>query len=256
MVACLLGSAGALRAADEAPVTTAATILDRLYNRDATLNDFVSKLTLTSTNSRTGEQKIFIGQVQYRKKDGQTQLYVRFDMQKDDTGAMIDKNLQHDIVMDGRWLIDSDGRNRKFTKQELVPPGNSYNPFKIGQGPIPLPIGQPKEEIMARFNVTLIPQTDKDPVNTAHLKLVPINERYEQIYKMVQLDLWVDLANDLPTKVVRTEPGEPADDGTRDTTSVLLKELQVNSGDARIPVMATPAAGSGWEIAIESYKEK
>ena len=243
--------------AQEAPAATPefVALLERLHARDATLKDFVGKLQLSSTNARTGEQKIFSGTVQY-KKTNVTNLYIRFDIQKDDTGVVIDKNLQHEIVIDGRWLIDSDGKNKRFVKQELVAPGKTYNPFKLGQGPLPLPIGQPKEDILARFAVTQIPSDAKDPVNTAHLRLVPLNERYQQVYKMTQMDLWIDLAQDLPTKVVRTELGEPADDGSRDTTAVVLKDLQVNTGAAKIPELATPPAGSGWDVSVEAYKER
>lgn len=241
--------------AEDAPAATpeVSALLDRLHARDATLKDFVGKLQLSSTNARTGEQKIFVGTVQYQKTSV-TNLYVRFDMQKDDTGVVIDKDLQHQIVIDGRWLIDSDGKNKRFVKQELVSPGKTYNPFKLGQGPLPLPIGQPKEDILARFAVTLIPTGAKDPMNTAHLKLVPLSERYQQVYKMMQMDLWVDLSQDIPTKVVRTELGDPADDGSRDTTAVLIKDLQVNNGSAKIPQLPTPAAGSGWDVSVESYK--
>lgn len=247
--------AGTVRAEESATATPeVAALLDRLYARDATLKDFVGKVQLSSTNARTGEQKIFIGAVQYQKKGEATRLYIRFDIQKDDTGVVVDKNLEHDIVIADGWLVDSDGKNKRFVKQQLVPPGKTYNPFKLGQGPLPLPIGQPKEDILARFAVTQIPAEAKDPVNTAHLRLVPLNERYQQVYKMTQMDLWVDLAQDIPTKVVRTELGEPADDGTRDTTSVVLKDLQVNNGQAKIPNLATPEAGSGWDISIEPYK--
>lgn len=247
--------AGTVRAEESATATPeVAALLDRLYARDATLKDFVGKVQLSSTNARTGEQKIFIGAVQYQKKGEATRLYIRFDIQKDDTGVVVDKNLEHDIVIADGWLIDSDGKNKRFVKQQLVPPGKTYNPFKLGQGPLPLPIGQPKEDILARFAVTQIPAGTKDPVNTAHLRLVPLNERYQQVYKMTQMDLWVDLAQDIPTKVVRTELGEPADDGTRDTTSVVLKDLQVNNGQAKVPNLATPEAGSGWDISIEPYK--
>lgn len=229
----------------------AEALLDRLHARDATLKDFAGKLQLISSNARTGEQKNFSGNVQYQKAGATTKLYVRFDVQKDETGVVVDKNLQHDILIDGRWLIDSDGKNRRFVKQELVPPGKTYNPFKLGQGPLPLPIGQPKEDILARFTVTLIPADARDPVNTSHLRLVPINERYQQIYKMMQMDLWVDLAHDLPVKVVRTDLGEPTDDGSRDTTTVVLKDLQVNAGQIKIPALPTPDAGSGWDVAVE-----
>ncbi len=53
-----------------------------------------------------------------------------------------------------RWLVEIDFKNKQFIKREIVPPGSQLDPLKLGEGPIPLPIGQKKEDVLKRFDVT------------------------------------------------------------------------------------------------------
>jgi hypothetical protein len=56
------------------------------------------------------------------------------------------------VYADG-WLGEADMRFKSFTKRRVVAPGESWDPLKLGEGPFPLPFGQPEHEVRARFTV-------------------------------------------------------------------------------------------------------
>jgi hypothetical protein len=65
------------------------------------------------------------------------------------------------IAFDGRWLWDVIHSERQINKREIVPEGQTVDPFELGDGPFPpLPIGQQKEDILRRYQVTLVPTTE------------------------------------------------------------------------------------------------
>lgn len=56
-------------------------------------------------------------------------------------------------IFDGRWLAEIDKQRKVFIAREIVPPGETLDPLKLGEGPFPLPIGQQKSEVLQRFVV-------------------------------------------------------------------------------------------------------
>ncbi len=63
------------------------------------------------------------------------------------------------MVFDGRWLIEVSPKIKQVMKREVVPEGEKFDPLKIGEGPLPLPIGQKKADIVRKFDVTLLADT-------------------------------------------------------------------------------------------------
>ncbi|MHC4991810.1 MAG: LolA family protein [Planctomycetota bacterium] len=61
-----------------------------------------------------------------------------------------ERRLRH-YVFDGQWLAEIDHESRKFIKRQIVRPGERLDPLKLGEGPFPLPIGQPREQVHKRF---------------------------------------------------------------------------------------------------------
>jgi hypothetical protein len=62
-------------------------------------------------------------------------------------------------IFDGQWLVEKYPKENPplFIKRQVVPPGEKFDPLRIGEGPFPLPIGQKTGEIEARFSVELLP---------------------------------------------------------------------------------------------------
>lgn len=121
---------------------------------------------------------------------------------------------------DGHKLREIRQQTRTAIDREVVAPDEKIDPFKLGEGPIPLPFGQKKADILQNFNVTLIKPEKTDPAGTDHLHLVPKpGTKFTKKYK--SLDFWVDRKLNLPIKIA-----------WRDTHSSVVtvdfKDIQIN----------------------------
>lgn len=63
-------------------------------------------------------------------------------------------------IFDGQWLMEKDQDTKFFMKRQVVPPGEHFDPLKIGEGPFVLPIGQKKADIDRRYTVQLLPTNE------------------------------------------------------------------------------------------------
>lgn len=81
----------------------------------------------------------------------------------DDTKGARLNQARVDYVFDGRTLVERKPDEKRILKHQLGSKAGA-DPLKIGEGPIPLPIGQKREDILSRFNVELLPaETDLVP---------------------------------------------------------------------------------------------
>ncbi len=60
------------------------------------------------------------------------------------------------FVFDGDWLVEIDHETKMFIKRQVVPPGEKFDPLKLGEGPFPLPIAQARDDVVARFEATTL----------------------------------------------------------------------------------------------------
>lgn len=71
---------------------------------------------------------------------------------------------QHDermiYVFDGEWFVEKLPAQKLMIKRQVVPPGEDFDPLKIGEGPLPIPIGQKRDDIVKAFEATLVPAAD------------------------------------------------------------------------------------------------
>lgn len=70
------------------------------------------------------------------------------------------ENEEKTYLFDGRWLVESTPSLKQIVRREIVREGDAFDPLKIGEGPLPLPIGQKREDILARFDATLSDPTE------------------------------------------------------------------------------------------------
>ncbi len=64
------------------------------------------------------------------------------------------------FIFDGQWLIEKQYEAKHAIKRQVAPPDAAFDPLRIGEGPMPIPIGQPKSEILARYEARLVPADD------------------------------------------------------------------------------------------------
>jgi len=259
----VLGSVGAIALAESPPASqaqdsaanqaaqmpanaTVDQVLDAMDARGQNLTDFSAKVKLTNSDASTGDSVINDGTVQFQKKpDGDVRIRVAFDKQQ--TGDEIDE-VDHVYVLDSGWLVERDAKAKKEIRRQVKKPGEKIDPFKLGEGPFPLPIGQKKEDVKKLFTVTLIPPAKDDPTNTLHLLLVPIaGTDYDGKFKTI--DLWVDRTSAMPVRIKTIDSTETTVKQTD------LSDVKTNSGidDAIFNVGPLPG---GWDQVIEPYGQQ
>ena len=63
-------------------------------------------------------------------------------------------------VFDGSVLAHTEPERRQVTRYEIPQGDQARDPLKLGEGPLPLPIAQKREDILERFDVTLLDAND------------------------------------------------------------------------------------------------
>jgi len=114
-------------------------------------------------------------------------------------------------VFDGQWLLETWPDEKRFKRRQLVAPGETYDPLKIGEGPLPIPIGQKKDDILARYTAELLDAADgvnddmqKQLVaNGWQLKLVPKKAESDE-FREVRLWYRPDAGGRLLPRMART----------------------------------------------------
>jgi len=215
-------------------------ILKALQQRGTTLHNFQAHLVVQVHHLRTDEKDMNIGHIWYQRSHGKTRFDIRFNMLVVD-GAIAKRHADHDIVFDGHWLIDRNGSAKIFRKIEIAPPGKKFNPLRLGQGPIPIPIGQKPSDVQKEFHIQLL-KNKKMPPHTVGLKLIP---RDKSAFTFVEVDFWINTRTWLPVKIIRTDP-----DGT--PTTARLSKIVINKTMRHDFHLSPP--GSGWTVVVKHYQ--
>ena len=157
-------------------------------------------------------------------------------------------------TFDGEYLIEMDAIARQFIARRVTPPGRPVDPFKLGEGQFPLPIGQDPAEIRRRFEVSLLEPEDgiDDPAHmqfirsrTVDLRQIRLVTRpaFSESFPHREYRFWLDAALLTPV-MIRTESRELNIETWR------LLNIRVND-DARIdPALLNRRPPPGWEVMI------
>lgn len=179
---------------------------------------------------------------------------------KDAKDARLDQ-ARVDYVFDGKLLVERKPNEKRILRHQL---GNKVgaDPLKIGEGPIPLPIGQKREDILSRFNVELLPpetdlvSKDADPeddvvklvqakaTGCVQLKLVPKPE-HERECTFKEARLWFKRMPGVDGAPRRLLPQMArAKDKQDNTDTVLLIGVKVN---VEVTSAFDTSVPKGWE---------
>jgi hypothetical protein len=134
-------------------------LLTRQETSAADLTSFTAKIAYEKEDAMLGRREIRTGEIIYRieadKKSFAVLLDQRVIIREGAADGRLEEGLYH-YIFDGRWLAEVNHESKQFIKREIVPPGKSLDPLKLGEGPFPLPVGQPKADVLARFEVSKI----------------------------------------------------------------------------------------------------
>ena len=172
-------------------------ILDRLERRGDAIEDLSAELTFQRYDELVEERLTRHGELLYRREEPNARFLVRFD------DMVIDRVIRKQkawYVFDGRWFVEKQESTKTVVRREVVRPGERINPFKLGQGPFPLPFGQKKADILGRFVVKLVEPIPGDPPESDHLLLVPRGDS-DMADRYRKLDFYVARSLELPVRI-------------------------------------------------------
>ena len=152
-------------------------------------------------------------------------------------------------IFSGRWFVEIDPEKKQFIKRELTSPNDAtaINPFDLGAGPIPLPIGQKKESVLSKFNVQFTSRPTSGLLSTLKepfiaLELIPQAESdWETIYLFYNPVTW------LPVGVSTIET-----DGTKRMSLLSNMSDSLAEIDLALLEIETPNSAD-WSIDIQPF---
>ncbi len=170
-------------------------------------------------------------------------------------GARMEEEPQH-WIFDGQWLIEKRLKQKQFIKRRVAPPEADFDPLRVGEGPLPIPIGQKAEDITRRFDAELRAAGElfdadsplAEQVQGAHqLRLTP-REQFAEEEEFREIRLWYrwNEQTDRLVPILSRTTNRQGDES-------YVQLVDVEAGGAVDPAMfetATPPRGSGWDVQI------
>jgi len=232
-------------------------LLDKLETAAKDLRDFSASLRYDKWDPVTNRWEIRAGDLLYEVKADDTK---RFAMLFETliVGTRRQDRQRH-YVYDNGWLAEIDFEQKQFIKRQIVAPGKEFDPFKLGEGPFPLPIGQNRDDVLNRFNVTLLDQPEDDKLadleNVEGMRLIP-KPRTREAENFERVDVFYDKDTHLPVgiAVVERNPSANAKIDLREKKIVRLRDVKRNQGiDPKKLDIAEPDPKE-WSINIEPWQ--
>ena len=199
------------------PRTTAATgldmssddLLDAMDRVGKGLRTLKATVQMSGRDETTGNGESRNGEIVLaRASDGDTRARVRFNDHVVNKRRYIERS---EFLLAGDQLVQRDyGRDgdtnakKKETQRQVRKPGEKTDLLKLGEGPFPLPIGQPCEQVKDQFTVTRLPDDAKHP-GLIVLELRP-RESSRLSRKFESITVEVDPTDALPRVIETVEP--------------------------------------------------
>lgn len=250
-------------------------ILSELETADRGMRDLRARIVYDRIDRTLGDRQYRFGDLLFRDltPEGQTNragtrsFVVRFSTYAD---LDVRRDLNESWAFDGRWLIERNDDDRTFRKREITRAGEEVDPLRLGEGPLPIPIGQRKADILARYEVELADPVDsleapEDPAaedrfasyreavrstGAIQLKLTPRAEE-EGDFDSVRLWYWKSPENpDRWLPLMARAARENARGREMDIAFVLMVGVKVNDGvsDAEMTVQEP---GDGYTVQVD-----
>lgn len=205
-------------------------LLDKLEKSADDLRSFTARITyrkfdslLNRNETRSGEIIVLSEPVPDAPGAFKRKFAVLFE--KRVISGRLDETQKH-YIFDGRWLAEIDHERKIYSAREIVPPGRTLDPLKLGEGPFPLPIGQLKSKVLERFVVNWAPApggllNDLDPDSVYGITLTP-RAGTEESDEFRRVDIYYDKETLLPVGI------ETVEVYSDDRKTVLLRDLKRN----------------------------
>lgn len=255
----------AARAAEE--------LLSKLESGDEGIDQLRADLSYDRTFDLEGDRQVRIGELFFdrvriipgvggKPEDAKVvrRFAVRFDTLIVGTRQ---KNETRIHAFDGRFYADKNPDQKRINRREVVAPGETFDPLKLGEGPLPIPMGQKRDEILRRYTAEVVAVEDalsEDSLRTfvkgaTQLRLIPKAE-YERADPYREIRLWYREEEGKDGKPGRLLP-RMAMTKNRNGDSTIVQLINVKTGrDATIDtaLMSTDAP-EGWDVVSTDFRE-
>lgn len=253
-------------------------LLDEIEKADAGLTDARAKITYTRHDLVLESVVTRLGILAYIAKNDQKPgvFAVTFDRLIDEDNRL--DNWQKRWVFDGRWLVEQDFKSKSYVRREIAREGDETDPMRLGEGPLPLPIGQKKQAILERYEAEMpgVLEGLEAPANeweehiggrfvsavesrSVQLRLVP---RVADPEGFDEIRLWYGRASGgdagasgrlfpmLAKATKQDRQGNPTD-----VAWVFLSNVEANVGVDRAALLRVPAERDGWDVEVRPLPE-
>lgn len=226
-------------------------ILSRLEERR--VSDLEARLTweVQHVMDAPDQSDIRKGKIWYKDREPIAVFLVDFD--KKINGRRVTR-VDEKHMFDGQWYVTLREEQKIVERRQVRTPNDTRDPYKLGDGPFPVPFGQTKADILREFDVRLAPASKDDPKDTDHLLLYP-KPRTQMHGKYERLHFWVERDGDkagLPTKVKLEKYGGVG--RVEQIITVTFERAKIDRGfKDNIFEIKTP---SGWEETVEYQNQQ
>ena len=234
-------------AAPAARFADADALLTAVERTSDSLRDFRANITLETTDDVTGDTERRLGQLVFVQEEGKPatrRFAVVFEKFIDGSGRMDERPVRY-IYADG-WLTEADFKQRTLVRRQLARAGEQYDPLKPGEGPVPLPIGQRRADVLARFDASLATAPDSTLLLKSARPMVGVRLKPKPGMAdrdLVEASVWYDAQSLVPVGVeAQRKSGR---------TVVSLRDATMNGGiDAAQQALLSLAekVTTGWRV--------
>ena len=239
--------ASAPASAPAARFADADALLTAVERTSDSLRDFRANITLETTDDVTGDTERRLGQLVFVQEEGKPatrRFAVVFEKFIDGSGRMDERPVRY-IYADG-WLTEADFKQRTLVRRQLARAGEQYDPLKPGEGPVPLPIGQRRADVLARFDASLATAPDSTLLLKSARPMVGVRLKPKPGMAdrdLVEASVWYDAQSLVPVGVeAQRKSGR---------TAVSLRDATMNGGiDAAQQALLSLAekVTTGWRV--------
>jgi len=254
----------------EATSNPAESLLDELEKADAAIKSLTAKIVYEKRFDLGGDTQTRWGRLVYTDdKRSEAERVRRFAVhfERLRVGSRLEQE-RRSYLFDGVWFIEKRHDDSEVSKWRLLREGENIDPLRIGEGRMPIPIGQRKQDILARFQVQAptsedgleTPEGEEDAPfaalrthvgGTVQVKLVPITGT-EESRDLREIRLWyrkIEGATDGVTylPVLAREVNR-----SLDVSTVRLSDVVANGAIDDADLDTTDP--DGWKIDIRDLK--
>lgn len=249
IAALVLADTGGVPCTNRAASDPVVHALNQIELAGADLQTLSSDVTYRKDDALLGSREIRTGTLLFERIAGTPRLAVDFNLRVVNNRRRTEAKR---IVYADGWLVESDESTRQFIKRQLSPANEARDPMRLG-GPFPMPLGQKRDDVTKRFEVTQIAESpDPDILNLAGstreligLHLVPL-DNVPEAEQWRTIDIWYDTSTWIPVGVVAIEPNG-------DTRRIRLINAQVNptfDDTQRSALSLVEPTDDGWSIDV------